>query len=148
MAAIFMTIAAIARAGDNIVSTSYLQGGTFNLFKNFLSGLGITVKFIEGDCPEALNAAIDSHTKAVFVEFMGNPRYNIPDLQRIADFAHTKGVVFVVDNTFGAAGYLIRPFDHGADIVIHSATKWIGGHGNTIGGVVVDSGRFQWGNYP
>ena len=145
MSAQFMAITALARAGDNIVSTSYLQGGTFNQFKVFLSGLGITTKFVDGDSPEDLNAAIDDKTKVVFVEFMGNPQYNVPDLQRIADFAHAKGVAFMVDNTFGAAGFLIRPFEHGADIVVHSTTKWIGGHGTTIGGVVDRLGKFPLG---
>ena len=144
----FMAIAAIAQAGDNIVSTSYLYGGTYNQFKVFLPNFGIQTKFIDGDDPEAIGAAIDEKTKAVYVESIGNPQYNIPDLQRIADIAHARGVPVIVDNTFGAGGYLIRPIDHGADIVVHSATKWIGGHGNTIGGVIIDSGKFPWGNYP
>jgi O-acetylhomoserine/O-acetylserine sulfhydrylase len=144
----FMTIATIAKAGDNIVSTSYLYGGTYNQFKVFLPNFGITTKFIDGDDPEAIGAAIDEKTKAVYIESIGNPQYNIPDLRKIADIAHAKGVPVIVDNTFGAGGYLIRPIDHGADIVVHSATKWIGGHGNTIGGVIVDSGKFPWGKYP
>jgi O-acetylhomoserine/O-acetylserine sulfhydrylase len=143
-----MAIAAIAGTGDNIVSTSYLYGGTYNQFKVFLPNLGITTKFVNGDDPEALGAAIDEKTKAVYLESIGNPQYNIPDLQKIADIAHAKGVPVIVDNTFGAGGYLIRPIEHGADIVVHSATKWIGGHGNTIGGIVIDSGKFPWGDYP
>lgn len=142
-----MAIAALARAGDNIISTSYLQGGTYNQFKVFLPGLGITTKFIQGDSPEAFEAAIDDKTKAIFVEIIGNPQYNIPDIQNIADIAHANGVPLIVDNTFGAGGYLVRPIEHGADIVVHSATKWIGGHGNTIGGVVIDSGNFPWGKH-
>lgn len=142
-----MAIAALARAGDNIVSTPYLQGGTYNQFKVFLPGLGITTKFIHGDSPEAFEAAIDDKTKAIFVEIIGNPQYNIPDIQNIADVAHANGVPLIVDNTFGAGGYLARPIEHGADIVVHSATKWIGGHGNTIGGVVIDSGNFPWGKH-
>ncbi|TVY93743.1 Homocysteine synthase [Lachnellula willkommii] len=144
-AAQFMTIAALAHAGDNIVSTTNLYGGTYNQLKVFLPRLGINTKFIKGDKAEDFEAAIDENTKAVYLESIGNPRYNIPDFEAIAKVAHEKGVPVVVDNTFGAGGYFIRPIDHGADIVVHSATKWIGGHGTTIGGVVVDSGKFDWG---
>ncbi|KAH3012536.1 hypothetical protein KXV73_005704 [Aspergillus fumigatus] len=144
-AAQFMAIAALAHAGDNIVATSNLYGGTYNQLKVFLPRLGITTKFVQGDRPEDIAAAIDDRTKAVYVETIGNPRYNVPDFEAIAKVAHEKGVPFVVDNTFGAGGYFFRPIDHGADIVVHSATKWIGGHGTTIGGVVVDSGKFDWG---
>lgn len=143
-----MAIAALAGTGDNIVSTSYLYGGTYNQFKVFLPNLGITTKFVNGDDPEALGAAIDEKTKAVYLESIGNPQYNIPDLEKITEIAHKKGVPVIVDNTFGAGGYLIRPIEYGADIVVHSATKWIGGHGNTIGGIVIDSGKFPWGDYP
>jgi len=146
-AAQFMTIAALAHAGDNIVSTSNLYGGTYNQFKVFLGRLGIKTKFVQSDTPEELAAAIDDQTKAVYVETIGNPRYNVPDFEAIAKLAHDKGVPLVVDNTFGAGGYYVRPIDHGADIVVHSATKWIGGHGTTIGGVVVDSGKFDWGKH-
>ncbi|KUI57674.1 O-acetylhomoserine (thiol)-lyase [Cytospora mali] len=146
-AAQFMTIAALAQAGDNIVSTSNLYGGTYNQFKVMFPRLGIHCKFVDGDSPEQLAAAIDDKTKAVYVESIGNPRYNVPDLERIAELAHEKGVPVVVDNTFGAGGYFIRPIEHGADIVVHSATKWIGGHGTTIGGVVIDSGKFDWGKH-
>ncbi|KAK7740214.1 Homocysteine/cysteine synthase [Diaporthe eres] len=146
-AAQFMTIAALAQAGDNIVSTSNLYGGTYNQFKVAFPRLGISTKFVDGDNPEELAAAIDDKTKAVYVESIGNPRYNIPDLEKIAELAHAKGVPVVVDNTFGAGGYFIRPIDHGADIVVHSATKWIGGHGTTIGGIIVDSGKFDWGKH-
>jgi O-acetylhomoserine/O-acetylserine sulfhydrylase len=144
----FMAIAALAGTGDNIVSTSYLYGGTYNQFKVFLPNFGIHTRFVDGDDPEALGAQIDDRTKAVFIESIGNPQYNIPDFKRIAEIAHAKGVPVIVDNTFGAAGYLIRPIEHGADIVVHSATKWIGGHGNTIGGVIIDSGNFPWAKYP
>jgi O-acetylhomoserine/O-acetylserine sulfhydrylase len=144
----FMAIAAIAGAGDNIVSTSFLYGGTYNQFKVLLPNFGISTKFVNSDDPEELGAAIDEKTKAVYIESIGNPQYNVPDLKRIAEIAHAKGVPVIVDNTFGAAGYLIRPIEHGADIVVHSATKWIGGHGNTIAGIVVDSGKFPWGDYP
>lgn len=143
-----MAIFALAHAGDNIVSTSYLYGGTYNQFKVLFPRLGINVKFVNGDKPEDIAAAIDEKTKAVYIESIGNPKYNIPDIKAIADIAHAAGIPLVVDNTFGAGGYLIRPIEHGADIVVHSATKWIGGHGNTIAGVVVDSGKFDWGkNY-
>jgi O-acetylhomoserine/O-acetylserine sulfhydrylase len=146
-AAQFMAIAALAHAGDNIVATSNLYGGTYNQLKVFLPRLGITTKFVQGDKPEDIAAAIDDRTKAVYVETIGNPRYNVPDFEAIAKVAHEKGVPFVVDNTFGAGGFFFRPIDHGADIVVHSATKWIGGHGTTIGGVVVDSGKFDWGKH-
>ncbi|KAK6341086.1 Homocysteine synthase [Orbilia brochopaga] len=142
-----MAIFALAEAGDNIVSTSYLYGGTFNQFKLFFPKLGIDVKFVNGDNPQDIAAAIDAKTKAVYIESIGNPKYNIPDFSAIADIAHNAGIPLVVDNTFGAGGYLVRPIEHGADIVVHSATKWIGGHGNTIAGVVVDSGKFDWGKH-
>ncbi|KAL3470394.1 Cys/Met metabolism PLP-dependent enzyme-domain-containing protein [Aspergillus californicus] len=144
-AAQFMTIATLASVGDNIVSTSYLYGGTYNQLKNFIPRLGISTKFVQGDSAEDIAAAIDDRTKAVYIESIGNPRYNVPDFEAIVKVAHEKGVPVVVDNTFGAGGYFIRPIDHGADIVVHSATKWIGGHGTTIGGVIVDSGKFDWG---
>ncbi|OAA67856.1 homocysteine synthase [Niveomyces insectorum RCEF 264] len=146
-AAQFLAIAALAEAGDNIVSTTNLYGGTYNQFKVSFARFGIQTKFVASDDPEALAAAIDDKTKAVYIESIGNPRYNVPDFARIAELAHAKGVPLVVDNTFGAGGYFVRPIDHGADIVVHSATKWIGGHGTTIGGVVVDSGKFDWGKH-
>ncbi|KAK1754583.1 Cys/Met metabolism PLP-dependent enzyme-domain-containing protein [Echria macrotheca] len=146
-AAQFLTIAALAQAGDNFVSTSNLYGGTYNQFKVLFPRLGITAKFVKGDKPEDLAAAIDDKTKCVYIESIGNPRYNVPDFEAIVKVAHEKGVPVVVDNTFGAGGYFVRPIDHGADIVVHSATKWIGGHGTTIGGVIVDSGRFDWGKH-
>ncbi|GKT86570.1 O-acetylhomoserine (thiol)-lyase [Colletotrichum tofieldiae] len=145
-AAQFIAINALAHAGDNIVSTSLLYGGTYNQFKVFLPRLGINTKFVDGDRVEDIANAIDDKTKAVYVESIGNPKYNVPDLEAIAKAAHEKGVPVIVDNTFGAGGYFIRPIDHGADIVVHSATKWIGGHGTTIGGVIVDSGKFKWDN--
>lgn len=143
-AAQFLTLLALAQNGDNIVSTTNLYGGTYNQLKVLLPRLGITTKFVTGDRPEDLAAAIDDRTKAVYLESIGNPRYNIPDLEAIAKAAHAKGVPVVVDNTFGAGGYFVRPIEHGADIVVHSATKWIGGHGTAIGGVIVDSGKFDW----
>lgn len=145
-AAQFLAITTIAQAGDNIVSTSYLYGGTYNQFKVTLPRLGIGVKFVDGDDPEAFQQAIDAKTKAIYVETIGNPRFNIPDLEALAQVAHAAGIPLIVDNTFGAAGFLARPIEHGADIVVASATKWIGGHGTSIGGIVVDSGQFNWGN--
>ena len=127
------------------MSTTNLYGGTFNQLKVLLPRFGITTKFVEGDRPEDFAAAIDDRTKAVYIESIGNPRYNVPDIEAIAAAAHAKGVPLVVDNTFGAGGYYVRPIDHGADIVVHSATKWIGGHGTTMGGVIVDAGKFDWG---
>ena len=145
-AAQFLAISTIAQAGDNIVSTSFLYGGTYNQFKVTLPRLGINVKFVEGDDPENFRQAIDQNTKALYVETIGNPQFNIPDFAALAHIAHENGIPLIVDNTFGAGGYLARPIEHGADIVVESATKWIGGHGTSIGGVVVDSGKFDWGN--
>lgn len=145
-AAQFLAIANIASAGDNIVSTSYLYGGTYNQFKVALPRLGIKVRFVDGDKPEDFIPHLDGKTKAIYIESIGNPRHNVPDIARIAEIAHSHGVPLIVDNTFGMAGYLMRPIDHGADIVVASATKWIGGHGTTIGGIVVDSGKFPWNN--
>ena len=120
-------------------------GGTYNQLKVFLPRLGINTKFVQGDKAEDFKAAIDDKTKAIYIESIGNPKYNVPDFEKIAAVAHEAGVPVVVDNTFGAGGFFLRPIDHGADIVVHSATKWIGGHGTTIGGVIVDSGKFDWG---
>ena len=145
-AAQFAALTTLAQAGDRIVSTSFLYGGTYNQFKVTLPRLGIDVDFVDGDDPDAIAAAITEDTKAVYLESIGNPRYNVPDFERIAAVAHDAGIPLVVDNTFGAAGYLVRPIEHGADIVVASATKWIGGHGTTIGGVIVDSGNFDWRN--
>jgi len=145
-AAQFLALTTLAEAGDNVVSTSYLYGGTYNQFKVALPRLGIDVRFVDGDDAGAFAAAVDARTRAVYVESIGNPRFNIPDFGALASLAHAHGIPLVVDNTFGCAGYLCRPIDHGADIVVASATKWIGGHGTSIGGVVVDSGRFDWGS--
>lgn len=145
-AAQLIAITTLARAGDNIVSTSYLYGGTYNQFKVALERLGIEVRFVSSDDPSDFAARIDDRTKAVYLETIGNPQFNVPDLRAFAETAHAHGVPLIVDNTFGAAGYLARPIDHGADIVVASATKWIGGHGTSIGGVIVDSGNFDWRN--
>jgi O-acetylhomoserine (thiol)-lyase len=145
-AAQFLAITNLAQAGDNIVSTSYLYGGTYNQFKVQFKRIGITVKFVDGDKPEEFEKQIDANTKALYIETIGNPRFNIPDFEAIAAIAKKHGVPLIVDNTFGAGGYLFRPIEHGANIVVESATKWIGGHGTSIGGVIVDGGNFDWGN--
>ena len=137
-----LTILNLARTGDNIVSSASLYGGTWNLFAYTLPKLGIATRFVDGMDPASFARAIDANTRAIFLETIGNPRLDVPDLAAIADIAHGRGVPLVVDNTF--APLLCRPIEHGADIVIHSATKWIGGHGTSIGGVVVDGGTFDW----
>ncbi|MBU6420792.1 MAG: O-acetylhomoserine aminocarboxypropyltransferase/cysteine synthase [Gammaproteobacteria bacterium] len=145
-AAQLLAITTLAQAGDNIVSGSALYGGTYNQFKVTLPRLGIQVKFVDSDKPEDFRRAIDKNTKALYVETIGNPGFNVPDFEALAKVAHAAGLPLIVDNTFGAAGYLAQPIEHGADIVVASATKWIGGHGTSIGGVIVDSGKFDWGN--
>lgn len=145
-AAQFLAVATIAAAGDNIVSTSYLYGGTFNQFKVTFPRLGINVKFARGDSPDEFARLIDGKTKALYIETIGNPRLNVADIESIAKVAHEHDIPLIVDNTFGAGGYLCRPIEHGADIIVHSATKWIGGHGTSIGGVIVDAGKFNWAN--
>jgi O-acetylhomoserine (thiol)-lyase len=145
-AAQLLAISNITTAGENIVATSNLYGGTYNQFKVTFPRLGIGVKFVEGDDPADFKKLIDKKTKALYIETIGNPKLNIPDIEAIAKVAHDHGIPLIADNTFGAAGYLARPIDHGADIVVESATKWIGGHGTSIGGVIVDSGKFDWGN--
>jgi len=145
-AAQLVTITTIVQAGENIVSTSLLYGGTYNQFKVAFARMGITVKFVDGDKPEDFEKLIDEKTKALYIETIGNPSLNVPDIEAIAAIAHKNRIPLIVDNTFGAAGYLARPIDHGADIVVASATKWIGGHGTSLGGVIVDSGKFDWGS--
>jgi O-acetylhomoserine/O-acetylserine sulfhydrylase len=134
------------QAGDNFVSTSYLYGGTYNQFKVSFKRLGIEARFADGDKPESFEALIDSNTKALYLETIGNPEFNVPDFERIAAIAQKHDLPLIVDNTFGAGGYFFRPLEHGANIVVESATKWIGGHGTSIGGVIVDGGNFNWGN--
>lgn len=142
-----LAILNLAQAGDSIVASSSLYGGTFSLFQHTLRRLGITVRFVDGSDVSAIAAAIDDTTRAVYLETIGNPRLDIPDFRAVADVAHAAGVPLVVDNTF-ATPILFRPIEHGADIVLHSATKWIGGHGTSIGGVVVDGGSFDWAASP
>lgn len=146
MAAQLLAITTIAEVGDNIVSTNLLYGGTFNQFKVTLPRLGIDVKFVNGDEPKKFEELIDDKTKALYIETIGNPKLNIPKIDEISKIAHKHGIPLIVDNTFGAGGYLARPIEHGADIVVASATKWIGGHGTSVGGVIVDSGNFDWGS--
>ena len=145
MAAITLAILNIAKPGDHIVSSSNLYGGTFNLFDVTLRRLGIDFTFVEPGDLAAVTAAIQDNTKAVYAETIGNPRIDVADLASLAEVAHAHGVPLVVDNTF-ATPYLCRPFEFGADVVIHSATKFIGGHGTSIGGVIVDGGKFNWDN--
>ncbi len=142
----FIAITNCMKAGDNFVSTSFLYGGTYNQFKVQFPRIGIKVKFAEGDDLKSFEEQIDSNTKAIYVESMGNPRFNIPDFSGLSELAKRFDVPLIVDNTLGAAGSLIRPIEHGADVVVESATKWIGGHGTTLGGVIVDAGTFNWGN--
>ncbi|MFL0726320.1 MAG: O-acetylhomoserine aminocarboxypropyltransferase/cysteine synthase family protein [Prochlorococcus sp.] len=142
----FLAITNCMQAGDNLVSTSFLYGGTYNQFKVQFPRLGINVKFADGDGVDSFAAQIDTNTKAIYVESMGNPRFNIPDFAGLSALAKDKGIPLIVDNTLGAAGALLRPIEHGADVVVESATKWIGGHGTSLGGVLVDAGTFDWGN--
>src|SRR5690606_14229089 len=148
-AAITYAILNIAGAGDEIVSSSSLYGGTYNLFAHTLPKIGIKVHFVDGRDPENFRRAITPRTKALYAEIIGNPRLDVPDLEAIANIAHEHGIPFIVDNTL-ATPYLCRPLEHGADIVVHSATKFIGGHGTSIGGIIVDGGKFPWdnGNFP
>ncbi len=145
-AAQFTALTNILEAGDNFVSTSFLYGGTYNQFKVQFKRIGIQVKFVSGDKAEDFDRAVDGKTKAIFLETIGNPEYNIPDFEAIAEVARKHDIPLVVDNTFGAAGYLCRPLEHGAHVIVESATKWIGGHGTSIGGVIVDGGNYNWGN--
>jgi O-acetylhomoserine (thiol)-lyase len=145
-AAQFLALNNILKAGDNFVSTSYLYGGTYNQFKVSFKRLGIDVRFGDGDDVESFVKHIDKNTKAIYLETIGNPRLNIPDFQKFADLAKEYDLPLIVDNTFGAGGYLFRPIEWGANIVVESATKWIGGHGTTIGGVIIDAGNYNWAN--
>jgi len=142
----FIALTSLCEAGDNIVSSSYLYGGTYNQFKVAFRRLGIEVKFVDGNDPSAFSEAIDGKTKALYLESIGNPAFHVPDFESVAEVAVNHGIPLVVDNTFGCCGYLCRPLQHGASIVVESATKWIGGHGTSMGGVIVDGGTFDWGN--
>lgn len=145
-AAQLLTLTTLCQAGDNIVSSSRLYGGTTTQFKLTLPRLGIEVRFVDADDASAFEPLIDGRTRALFVETIGNPSFAIPDFEGLSALARCHAVPLVVDNTFGCAGYLCRPIEHGADIVVASATKWIGGHGSSLGGIIVDSGHFDWGS--
>ncbi len=142
-AAVTYAILNIAQAGDEIVAASTLYGGTYNLFAQTLPKMGIHTKFVNPENLDEFKSALNTHTKAIYIESIGNPGINLIDIQKVADIAHEHGVPLIVDNTFGTP-YLIRPIEHGADIVVHSATKFIGGHGTSIGGILVDGGKFDW----
>jgi O-acetylhomoserine (thiol)-lyase len=142
-----LAILNLAQAGDSIIASNALYGGTVALFAHTLPRLGITVRFVDIHDLDAVRGAVDATTRAVYVETLGNPKLDVPDFRALADLAHAEGLPLVVDNTF-ATPILSRPIEHGADIVLHSATKWIGGHGTSIGGIVVDGGTFDWGNAP
>jgi len=145
-AAQFLTFSTILQSGDNIVSSPYLYGGTYNQFSVTFKNYNWEARFAETLDVTAFEKLIDSRTKAIYLETIGNPGFNVPDFDRFAELARKYDIPFIVDNTFGAAGYLFRPIEHGAAIVVESATKWIGGHGSSIGGVIIDSGNFNWGN--
>ena len=142
-AAITYTIQALAQNGDHIVAQKTIYGGSYNFMAHTLSMFGVETTFVDAHDPEALERAIRPNTKAVYLETLGNPNADIPDIDRIAEIAHRHGLPLVIDNTFGTP-YLIRPIEHGADIVVHSATKFLGGHGTALGGIIVDAGRFDW----
>lgn len=149
-AAQFIALNNILQAGDNFITSPYLYGGTYNQFKVAFKRLGIEARFAADDNADSIEELIDQNTKAIYVESIGNPGFSIPDFEKIAAVAKRHDLPLIVDNTFGAAGYLFRPLEHGAHVVVESATKWIGGHGTTIGGVIVDGGNYNWGNgkYP
>ena len=150
MSALLIALTSLASAGENIVSSPYLYGGTHNQFTLSLRKLGIDCRLAHGDAPEELEAAIDGNTRALFIESMSNPTCRVPDIERIARVAHRHSIPLIVDNTFGAGAYLCNPLKWGADIITDSATKWINGHGTAMGGIIVDSGTFDWscGKYP
>ncbi len=146
IAAQFLALITILQTGENFVSTSYVYGGTFNQFNVTFKKLGIDARFANGDEPSSFEALIDDKTKAIYLETIGNPEFNIPDFEAIAQVAQKYHIPLIVDNTFGAGGAIAQPIKHGANIVTSSATKWIGGHGNSIGGILVDAGNFNWAN--
>ncbi|MFD2033528.1 O-acetylhomoserine aminocarboxypropyltransferase/cysteine synthase family protein [Belliella marina] len=145
-AAQFLALNNILQAGENFVSTSFLYGGSYNQFKVAFKRIGIEARFAKGNAAEDFEKLIDGKTKALYLETIGNPEFNIPDFESIAALAQKHEIPLVVDNTFGAGGYLFKPLKHGANIVVESATKWIGGHGTSVGGIIVDGGNFNWGN--
>jgi len=146
MSAILITVTALAKKGDNIVASPFLYGGTYNLYRNTFRNLGIDIRIATTDNPADFAALIDENTKAVYAESMGNPTCAVSDIEALATIAHKAGVPLIIDNTFGAGGYLCNPFEWGADIIVDSATKWINGHGTAMGGIIVDGGTFDWSN--
>ncbi len=146
MSAVLLAITSLAKAGDNIVAAPYLYGGTYNLYRISLRNLGIDVRIAPDEDPQTLESLIDERTKAVYCESMGNPTCAVPDMEALAAVAAKAGIPFIVDNTFGAGGYLCNPFEFGANIIVDSATKWINGHGTAMGGIIVDGGNFNWDN--
>ncbi len=142
----FIALNNIVQAGDNFISTPHLYGGTYNQFKSQFKRLGVEVRFTKEEKPEEFEALIDKNTKAIYLETIGNPGLNVPDFDAIANVAKKHDIPLIVDNTFGTGGYLFRPIEHGASVVVESATKWIGGHGTSLGGIIIDSGTFNWGN--
>ena len=145
-AAQFIALSNILQTGDNFITSSFLYGGSYNQFKVSFKRLGIEARFANGDDPASIESLINNKTKAIYLETIGNPSFSIPDFEKISEIAKRHDLPIIVDNTFGAAGYLFRPLEHGANIVVESATKWIGGHGTSIGGVIVDGGNYNWGN--
>src|SRR5690606_20109057 len=146
MAAQFLALTNIIDSGENFVASPNLYGGTNNQFKVTLKRLGIEARFSKDDFTEIIESQINDNTKAIFLETIGNPSFSIPDFEKVIAVAKKHDVPVIVDNTFGAGGYLFKPFDYGANVVVHAATKWIGGSGTSIGGVVIDGGNYDWGN--
>lgn len=146
MASQFLALHNMLLPGDNFVTSSFLYGGTYNQFKVSFKRIGVEARFANSDDPQSIESKIDANTKAIFLETIGNPGFSVPDFDAIAAIAKKHDIPLVVDNTFGAAGYLFRPIEHGANIIVQASTKWIGGHGNSIGGVIVDAGNYNWGN--
>ncbi len=142
----FIALSNVLHVGDNLVCTSHLYGGTYNQFKVQFKRLGIEARFATEDSVEAFEQLIDDKTKVIYIESIGNPEFNVPDFEAFGKLAQKYDIPLIVDNTFGAAGYLARPLDHGANVVVASTTKWIGGHGTSIGGIIIDGGNFNWGN--
>jgi O-acetylhomoserine/O-acetylserine sulfhydrylase len=142
----FLALNNILQTGDNFVTSPFLYGGSYNQFKVSFKRLGIDARFAKDDTAEEIEKLIDAKTKAIYIENLGNPNFNVPEWDKISALAKKHDLPLIVDNTFGAAGYLFRPIDHGANVVVESATKWIGGHGTSIGGIVVDAGNYNWGN--
>ena len=145
-AAQLITLTSLMRKGDNFVSSPFIYGGSYNQFSNSLRNLGLECRFSNGLNPKDFEMLINHNTKAIFVEAIANSNFSVPDIGELADLAHNYGIPLIVDNTFGAAGYICRPFEHGADVVVESSTKWIGGHATSMGGVIIDSGNFSWGS--